>query len=152
MAQLPPGLIAALMTAISGDNFEGSISFVEVKPGQSPEEAVEEAKAEHRKTCKGCRDEYEEELAVKKRAEFDAEAARKAATAKEPKNTDERTPIGYRVFYKNKGGTLTPINGSFHEDKGRVEAAVASGMEIPEIRLMMDLSGRGVPTVKPVYL
>jgi hypothetical protein len=153
---------ALLNTLFSG----AQLIRIDLREGQSPEEAIAEYEVAHRAECPSCAAEYEAEQneaeqneLAKDKAAFDAiqrgagiatpddlvhaaieEARREFETkAKEQAAPKERKPIGFMVFIM-KDGEMTPVRGSFETDFEVITKKLASFSALPQIKMMADLA------------
>lgn len=127
----------------------GGVNFIklELKPGQSMEDAIAEYEAaEHRKECAKCAAEYEAGMKEKVKKEADLGATKAKA----------QEPIGYMVFAL-KDGKMTPVKGSFETDLAVIEKKMAAFLQMAPIQALAEISklvGRDLMEaheIRPVY-
>lgn len=158
--KLNPMLAAMLLAAMSG---HAEAEFIEVKDGESVEEAIERARAEHRASCPICAAAHaaaqasgdtgaENSAAPGKEAAPVVEQATASATA----NASARKPIGYVLFAETADGGMKPVNGSFHQSREVVQKKLDVFESFPALVALRDvqrmLSMSAIKAeIRPVY-
>jgi hypothetical protein len=164
-----PQFAAALLAALSGGM---PIISLHLKEGQSLEDAIREAEAEHRKTCPNCTAEYEAQQALEKA---------NAANADKPKSPDtdddrkvasrpelgagygvgqttarDRQPVGYMVFVTRRNedgsrGETQAIGTSFRTDYKKCEASLTAFQNSSLFTIIATTGRAPFLEIKPVF-
>lgn len=139
--------IAEVIAALIAAGLIADGQLIELKEGQSIDEALEEIGIEHRKECEECRSAYEAEQAEAKKA---ADELLSAAKKGEPVARDNC--IGYMAFHVLGGRPPVPFPGSFAINKEDVETSLDKFKQTKIVKLLLEM---GLPLsvqILPVYL
>jgi hypothetical protein len=146
--------LASILGSLFGKSMPG-MTIIQPRDGQSLQEAIEEAEAEHRKVCTGCAEDFAaEQRAAKADGDaliFKAKTVSKLDASNEPAGAQTegighdpfhppvRKPVGYMLRTTMKGETKY-IAGSFDTDRERAERKLAMFNQIMPVEQLNEVA------------